>query len=611
MTTHKPVALVSMPTLAAHIPSFQLALLKPTLERAGYSVEPLSLFLYFGRFIGWKLNDALAQVVPCLPGEWIWSRAAFGRLGNEKEYTKRFREQLASVAASAGEKPSSITRINERHAEAFLDWVMEAYDFSRYSVVGFTVVFQQLVASIALARRIKAKFPDVPIVFGGATFEDDLAEELLTQCPFIDAVHCGDADLTLPEVVKRLANRLPLDGVPGLMSRRDGKTVYGGRAPNLKELDRTPVPDFDEYFHTSEEAGFAAHDEGNELMLPIETARGCWYGMKNHCTFCGLNRAGMDFRSKSPEQVLEMLKVLSRRYGVRHFNAIDNILAPEYAQQLFGALAEGKTDLKLHYEIRPNLNRAQLRAMRLGGLNSVQPGVESFSTHVLTLMKKHTTGVRNLELLKWTTYYGIDNQYNVLHGFQGETAEDYALQAKVMRLIPHVQPPFGFGPARADRGSPMFERPGEHGVTHLRPASCYPYIFPQSFDLARIGYFFEDDRGGVPDPEAYEECYAIVAEWKRRWHSANRPTLTYLKTWDSVSVHDQRNGHPRAYRFDGRAAALYEACADARRLDDLVTAFDGDSAFVTGALADFAEKGLAVELDGKWLALALPQNPNH
>jgi ribosomal peptide maturation radical SAM protein 1 len=611
MSKSKPVALVSMPTLAAHFPSFQLALLKPTLEKHGYTVEPLSMFLYFARFIGWELNDALSQVMPCLAGEWIWAQAAFGKRPSAKEYLKRYKDELESVAARAKVDPGAIKKVREKLAEEFLDWAMEAIDWSKYSVVGFSVVFQQMVASIALARRLKEKYPELPILFGGATFEDDLAEELLIQCPYIDAVHCGDADVTLPEVIRRMTGYSSLEGMPGVMFRRDGVTKYAGRAPNLENLDLTPVPDFDEYFHTAKDTGYTEYDQHHELMLPIETARGCWYGMKNHCTFCGLNRAGMDFRSKSPEQVLEMLKTLSLRYGAKHFNAIDNILAPEYAEKLFGKLAEGKTDLKLHYEIRPTVSHAQLKAMRLGGLNSVQPGVESFSTHVLTLMKKFTTGVRNLELLKWTTYYGIDNQYNVLYGFKGETKEDYVEQAKIMRLIPHVQPPYAFARARADRGSPMFEKPDQHGVNGLRPAGCYPYIFPKGFDLARIGYFFEDDRAGVPDESAYAECTEIVAEWRRRWDQGPRPKLSYLKTWDSVSVHDQRNGEAKSYRFDGRAARLYELCADAKRRDDLLAAFEGDEKFLDATLADFAEKQIAISLDGKWLALALPENPHH
>jgi hypothetical protein len=305
-----------------------------------------------------------------------------------------------------------------------------------------------------------------------------------------------------------------------------------------------------------------------------------------------------------------MLKTLSRRYGTLSFNAIDNILAPEYADALFGKLAEEHTDFRLHYEIRPNLSRAQLRAMRLGGLSSVQPGVESFSTHVLTLMKKFTTGVRNLELLKWTTYYGIDNLYNVLYGFHGETEADYRTQAALMRKIPHVQPPYAFALARADRGSPMFEEAEKHGVHHLRPASCYPFIFPERFDLKHISYFFQDDR--APEGQAWhQECADIVTEWKRRWEGDARPTLTYVKTVGSLSIHDTRFGKYRGVRFDDKAAALYERCADAQRREGLFEAYAGDEKWLEATLAEMLDRDVMVELDGRYLALALPENKNH
>ncbi len=86
----KPVALVSMPTIAANVPSFQLALLVPTLERAGLAVEPLSLFLHFGGRIGWRLNDVLATVYPCMAGEWIWAKAAFGDFADDAPYFDRY-----------------------------------------------------------------------------------------------------------------------------------------------------------------------------------------------------------------------------------------------------------------------------------------------------------------------------------------------------------------------------------------------------------------------------------------------------------------------------------------------------------------------------------------
>ena len=89
----------------------------------------------------------------------------------------------------------------------------------------------------------------------------------------------------------------------------------------------------------------------------------------------------------------------------------------------------------------------------------MQPGVESLSTHILKIMRKLSTGMRNVELIKWCTYYGINNLYNILVQFPGETAEDYRLQSEVVAKIPHFQPPYAIVKARADRGSPMYSDP--------------------------------------------------------------------------------------------------------------------------------------------------------
>src|SRR5215510_15031343 len=104
MTTEslKPVALISMPTLSARFPSFQLALLKPTLEREGIPVQTFSLFMYFGTHIGWRINEALSDVYPCMVGEWLWTRAAFGDFANDEDYLRIYGESLESICHLAG-----------------------------------------------------------------------------------------------------------------------------------------------------------------------------------------------------------------------------------------------------------------------------------------------------------------------------------------------------------------------------------------------------------------------------------------------------------------------------------------------------------------------------
>lgn len=605
----KPFALISMPSLSARFPSFQLALLKPTLEREGIPVQTFSLFMYFGAQVGWRINETLSDVYPCMLGEWIWTKAAFGDFTDNDGYFETYRQTLEGICDKAGCSLDDLRRLREIEAPAFIDFCMESVDWSRFGVIGFSVVFQQTLASIALAKALKERYPDIPIMMGGATFEDDIADEIMKGCPQVDYVHCGDADETLAVAIRRLYSGESMAGMPGMMWRGPEGVAYAGRAPNLADMNKTPVPDFDEYFYARKEGGYDDYDQSEGVLLPIETARGCWWGVKNHCTFCGLNRAGMEFRSKKVENVIEQLDELSRRYGILEFNAIDNIIEPEYIDRLFRQLGEANTDIRIHYEVRPSLSRAQLKHMRRGGLFSIQPGVESFSTHILKLMRKHTTGVRNLELIKWSTYYGINNLYNILLRFPGETAEDYRAQCEVISKIHHFQAPWAVAKARADRGSPMYAEPETQSVTRLVPSPCYDYLFPKDrFDLNRVSYYFEHEMDDTLQDHEYNEIFEAVDTWQNRWQQRPRPYLRYRKAWATIQIEDGRNGSPRTTSYSDDYASLYEYCADAHSRLEISAKFD-DAEWVEGALAEFVEQDLMIHLDNRYLSLALPDNP--
>jgi ribosomal peptide maturation radical SAM protein 1 len=605
----KPVALISMPTLSARFPSFQLALLKPTLENAGIPVQTFSLFMYFGTFVGWRINETLADVYPSMVGEWLWTKAAFGDFANDDEYFEIYRHNLAGICQNAGCTLDDLRRLRETEAPAFIDFCINSVDWSRFGLIGFSVVFQQTLASIALAKALKKRYPHIPIMMGGATFEDDIAEEIMKGCPQVDYIHCGDADETLPKAIRRVYSGESMKGMPGIMWRENDRVVYNGRAPNLADMNKTPTPDFDEYFYARKHGQYEYHDQAHGVLLPIETARGCWWGVKNHCTFCGLNRAGMEFRSKRVENVIEQLDELSRRYGILDFNAIDNIIEPEYIDKLFAQLSEANTDIRLHYEVRPSLSRVQLKHMRKGGLFSIQPGVESFSTHILKLMKKHTTGVRNLELIKWSTYYGINNLYNILLRFPGETADDYRAQCDVIAKIPHFQAPWAIAKARADRGSPMYTDPESQSISRLVPSACYDYLYPKDrFDLNRVSYYFEHEMGNTLEDGGYDEIFEAVGVWQHRWKQRPRPYLRYRKAWATILIEDGRNCSPRTVKYADDYATLYEYCADARSRKDIAARFD-DAPWVEGALAEFIDQNLMIHLDNRYLSLALPENP--
>ena len=77
-------------------------------------------------------------------------------------------------------------------------------------------------------------------------------------------------------------------------------------------MDALPYPDFDDYF-----ARHAASplEEEIEALLFFETSRGCWWGEKHHCKFCGLNGSRLAYRSKYPRRAVDELVYLHRRHG--------------------------------------------------------------------------------------------------------------------------------------------------------------------------------------------------------------------------------------------------------------------------------------------------------
>src|ERR1041384_5007533 len=135
----KPVALISMPTLSAAFPSFQLALLRPTLEREGIPVQTFSLFMYFGTQVGWRINETLSDVYPCMFGEWIWTKAAFGDFTENDGYFEAYRDNLEGICYKAGCTLDDLRRLRETAAPPFIDFCMKSVDWSRFGVFGLSL----------------------------------------------------------------------------------------------------------------------------------------------------------------------------------------------------------------------------------------------------------------------------------------------------------------------------------------------------------------------------------------------------------------------------------------------------------------------------------------
>ncbi len=606
-----PLALVSMPFVDALRPSIQLGLLKSLAAAHGFPVRTLHAYLGFAAKIGLDDYQQLVQHRGALLGEWLFSLSAFREAAPDpdSQLAEDLADDFSYLAASPAELLSRLTRLREVDVPSFLDSLVDEFPWHEMAVVGFSSTFEQNTASFALARRLKERYPHIFTIFGGANFDADMGPELVRAFDYIDAAVIGEADIAFPRLLGALAEGSDLRAVPGIAFRVDGAVCVTPPCSPVGQLDDLPVPDYEDYFELAENLGILSRAGRRSIWLPIETARGCWWGEKHHCTFCGLNATTMQFRAKSTGRVLDELAQQARRYRSFKFEAVDNILEPSYLTDLFPQLAEIEAGYEFFYEVKANLSRAQLKVMAAAGVAHIQPGLESLSSHVLGLMRKGVRAAQNVNLLRWCQYYGIEVSWNLLWGFPGETGQDYVEQAAAIPHLRHLQPPESAARIWLERFSPLFTEHGTRGLTGKTPQRSYRYVYPHDVDLERVAYFFDYDGGGLAE-DAYAGVRAAVAAWSRGWLSDSPPRLTQSSAPHFVQIADQRHqGQDGTYEFEDTLADLYLACSDrpttaaaVRRKLDLRL----PEPAIQEIFAEFERRGLMF-IDGQFaLALALP-----
>jgi ribosomal peptide maturation radical SAM protein 1 len=601
------------------VPSIQLGLLQAIAKKAGFPTDTYPLYLDLAQRLSPEVYAAAGTYRRHLTGEWLFSVAAFGPQahGPDDVYFRAFPPD--GFQQEVQKDVAYLSSLRHEILPRFIDDCLSLTDWGQYRVVGFSSCFQQNVASLALARRIKERYPAVTILFGGANVEGEMGPEHVRAFPFLDFVVVGEGDEVFPALLRRLAAGQDPGDLPGVASRGPQGVRFAGQAPPVRDLDALPVPTYDDYFRRAQNLGLLKPGQ-LPWTLPFESSRGCWWGARRHCTFCGLNGLGMAYRAKSPDRLLAELAELSRRHQACRFTAVDNILDLKYVREVFARLQEARTDYELFYEVKANLTREQIRGLYRAGVRVIQPGIESLSSHVLRLMRKGCTMLQNIRLLKWCAYYGITASWNLIWGFPGETEEDYRQELEVLQRLSHLQPPTN-GPTRIglDRFAPYFFDRARFPVEDVRPQASYGYIYPAHVDLEKLAYFFDYRMGQTTAEEAHRQTRACVDEWQRRWQSGRRDTLVYRRTPHAVLIDDRRGpGQGRLHTCRGPWALAYEFCSETMRTaaqvaEHLGAAPDGfgvSEETIAAALEDFCRKGLMLGEDGQYLSLALPVNPN-
>jgi ribosomal peptide maturation radical SAM protein 1 len=549
-----------MPVIALDCPSISLAQLQSVTRQAHGDRVDIDV-LYPSHDIAVELsNGSSADGSPDLYsmlcsnmlhntglGDWFFRQVAFPHLpDNSAAYLRRYYPGNAPETRRLKE-----TLIEQRRTlEGMFDRIIDRYQLDKADVVGFSSMFQQATATLGLARKIRERNPETTIVVGGANCETPMGETLASQFPVLDYVFSGPALISFPKFVGHYleGDRERCAEIKGVFTSTTCDRPLCDRIGEELDINVDVPIDYEPYFR-SLERNFP-NGIGKSPAIFFETSRGCWWGEKAHCTFCGLNGLTMNFRAMEPARAVSLIQGLVDRYYTKSnfFFAVDCIIPKNFPQDVLPKLDPPK-DVTFFFEVKADLKEDVVRLFSQKGVTQIQPGIESLATSTLRLMRKGSSVFTNLRLLKNSVRYEVKPQWNLLVGFPGETDDVYKMYVSELHKLHHLYPPDGAFPVRFDRFSPYYTMAEEYKLD-LRPYDYYSMIYDLDQDaISKMAYFFLDHNFDAPYAVMMIQWLGRIREkttaWLSRWtrgQFSDRPRLDWVPRGEAGFVEDTRTG---------------------------------------------------------------------
>ncbi|WP_089921376.1 RiPP maturation radical SAM C-methyltransferase [Chitinophaga rupis] len=615
------IALVNMPFADFKRPSIAIAQLKTVIGEKSPDIEVQEIYLNsdVAAYLSPDIYEFISLSGPSNTigfGDWFFRQQAFPELeDNTAAYFDRYGIQLGQESIDIY---YAVIKEKREQLGTFLQQMIDQYQLTTYDIVGFTSMFMQNVPSFALARLLKAQRPGVTVIMGGANCEAPMGEEIVRQLPFIDYTFSGPALISLPAFLDACLqnDEQQKHRINGVFSKRNCSLNMEDVAPGQwkpvapvgqeRPINDVVAVDYD-FFMEQYNNGFAY--TGKKPYLLFETSRGCWWGAKAHCTFCGLNGGNMGYRAIGPAKAIEYINGLFQKYKhqVDLFSCVDNIIPKEYFTDVF-PLMKVPDNISIFYEVKADLLEDQMQVLVDARILQIQPGIESLDTSTLKLMRKGTTAFNNIRLLKYCIQYGVEPYWNLLIGFPGEQEETYERYAGMLENLYHLPPPAGVFPVRFDRYSPYFTKADSYGLD-LHPLDYYSFIYPfEATVMSNMAYYFADHNYNSEyirhAAKWVQRLQQIVTAWGERWkRTGDLPVLKLLNEHGRQVIFDTRHTYER-YVLSPVHLAILEVLSTHKNKAAAFNALPGfPQNELEEGLAFLFEKGLIFEEKGSMLSL--------
>jgi len=544
------ILLVAPPFMPLDRPSLGLHMLQAAAADADLNVGILYVNQLLAAEIGMEAYQTICEAPKgWLPGERFFSRAAYGT----PAWGYRSDSFFDALDRSMTPHPPKRKLLDlEKKAGPFMDALASLIAYSPCRVLGVMGAQDLNNPGIALIKRVKEENPQISTFMTGPNCEGSLAEGVAALHPSVDHVLSGECETLFVGYLQDTLTGTPMED-----------RIL--EAEPVISLDNLATPNYAQYYEQLQLFLPEEDKLATSSWIPYETSRGCWWGQKQHCTYCGLKDASLRFRLKSPDRVIEELTHLLATSPSNRVCMADNLMPQDYLENLLPRIKNELPPTRIFYQQKANLSLEQMDLLRQSGVAAIQVGIEALTSNVLSLLHKGSNARQNIMMLRYARALGIDLKWNLFWGVPDDSEQDYQQTRDLIPLLTHLQPPEAYLPLSIDRFSPYFETPEKWEIQDIRPIPSYAdvnpaHIFPEevaSHFLARY------ESAGFREPRLVGRIQVLLARWHKYWaagvNSAETLRIVYYgKRFLLLDTRSVTGGNKSRFLAEEEARALMQ-----------------------------------------------------
>jgi anaerobic magnesium-protoporphyrin IX monomethyl ester cyclase len=268
--------------------------------------------------------------------------------------------------------------------------------------------------AVKTIHEIKKAFPAIKIIYGGV-YPSYADQSIMRECAEVDYIVRGEGEETILELINAIEDHISIKTIDGVTWRNDDE-VTANRS-------RTSIQNLDMYRPAWELLDWPLYRMfGFKRAAGLQFSRGC----PLTCSYCGQWMFWKKWRHRSPENIVEQLKILKNEYDVDYvWFADENFSADrETLKRLLGLIIEAKLDLSLNINMTAAdvvRDADMIPLYKAAGVDYIVMGVESLKDSVIVDIRKNNPFDVSREAVRLLRQNKILSLTNIIYGLEQES----------------------------------------------------------------------------------------------------------------------------------------------------------------------------------------------